>query len=228
MCGRSSLTKTEKELEKRFQATFYTEELERYNPLPNYNIAPTNMCPVIINQDKRHFHIFRWGLIPFWAKDPKIGASMINARVETVFEKPAFRQAVKSRRCLVPLDGFYEWKRSGAAKMPYRIQVTDTDIFAVAGLWEEWHQPGGTPVFSFTMLTTEANEFMQHIHDRMPVILKREHESLWLDDEISPIELIKQIPPYPSENLKAYRVSEKVNNVRNNDPSLILPVQGEN
>lgn len=227
MCGRSSLTKTEKELEKRFQATFYSEELERYNPIPNYNVAPTSMCPVIINQDKSHFHIFRWGLVPFWAKDLKIGASMINARMETVLEKPAFRQAVKSRRCLVPMDGFYEWKRSDAQKIPYRIQVADTDIFAVAGLWEEWHQPEGARVFTFTILTTEANTFMQPIHDRMPVILSREHESLWLDDDVSPAELLRQIPPYPSEHMKAYRVSDKVNNVRNNDPTLILPVEGE-
>lgn len=226
MCGRSSLTKTEKELEKRFQATFYSEELERYNPLPNYNVAPTSMCPVIINKDKNHFHIFRWGLVPFWAKDLKIGASMINARMETVLEKPAFRQAVKSRRCLVPMDGFYEWKRSATQKTPYRIQVADTDIFAAAGLWEEWHQPGGNPVFTFTVLTTDANAFMQPIHDRMPVILNIEQESLWLDDDISPAELLRQIPPFPSERMKAYRVSDKVNNVRNNDPSLILPVEG--
>ena len=123
MCGRSSLTKTEKEIEERFNATFYSDELERYNPLPNYNAAPSHMMPVITNQDPDHIHLYRWGLIPFWAKDEKIGYKMINARVETLMEKSAFKNAAKHRRCLVPMDGFYEWKKEGKTKTPYLIRL---------------------------------------------------------------------------------------------------------
>ena len=128
MCGRASLTKVEKDLEERFHATFYSEDLERYNPLPNYNVAPTQMHPVITNTDPDHLQFFKWGLIPFWAKDEKIGSRMINSRIETILEKPAFRNAVNKRRCLVPFDGFYEWKKTPTGKIPYRIILKDKDL----------------------------------------------------------------------------------------------------
>lgn len=223
MCGRSSLTKNEKEIEHRFNATFYSEELERYNPLPNYNIAPTHMCPIIINEDTSHIHVFRWGLIPFWAKDLKIGFKMINARSETLEEKPFFKNCLASKRCLVPLDGFYEWTIADGKKQPHRIQVTDQEIFSVAGLWDKWKDPVSNHIiYSFTIITLPANPFMAHIHDRMPAILSVEKEHLWLEDGLPLSEYAALLSPYPSEMMTSYEVSTAVNNVKNNSPELVL------
>jgi putative SOS response-associated peptidase YedK len=221
MCGRSSLTKTEKEIEERFHASFYSEELERYNPLPNYNVAPTHYHPVITNQDPYHIHLYRWGLIPFWSKDSKSGYKMINARIETLEEKPAFRNNVKIKRCLVPMDGFYEWKREGGHKLPYRIKAADQEIFSAAGLWEIWRDPEGNEIRSFSIITLRANQAVAPIHDRMPAMLLREQEQLWVSNDIPVHELLEMLQPYPAELTKIYRVSEKVNNVRENSPDLI-------
>jgi len=221
MCGRSSLTKTEKEIEKRFNATFYSEDLERYNPLPNYNVAPSHIHPVITNDDPEKISPFRWGLIPFWAKDEKVGYKMINARSETVLEKNSFKKPMESRRCIVPFDGFYEWKREGKTKTPYYITTTNTDIFSVAGLWEKWHSPAGDDIYSFTILTQGPNKLMENIHDRMPAILLPDQERLWLDMSLSPKEALEIISPYPSKFMKAIQVSSRVGNVRNNDATLI-------
>src|SRR5690606_13834509 len=134
MCGRSSLTVTEKELEARFNASFYSEDLERYNPIPNYNMAPSQLLPVIPHADPDHINLYRWGLIPFWAKDEKIGYKMINARSETVAEKAAFRQALAQRRCLWPIDGYYEWMTKGKEKIPYRVVMKNKAVYSIAGL----------------------------------------------------------------------------------------------
>lgn len=225
MCGRSSLSKTEKEIEKRFNATFYSDELVQYNPLPNYNVAPSHRHPIITNQDPEKIHLYKWGLVPHWAKDEKIGYKMINARIETVLEKNSFKKAVESRRCLVPMDGFYEWKRNGKEKIPYHITTTNVEIFSAAGLWEKWISHNtGEELYSFTVITQGPNELMKGIHDRMPAILLPEQESLWLDMSISPKEALQIIEPYPSEYMHAKRVSQKVGNVRNNDASLIEEV----
>ncbi len=226
MCGRSSLTKTEKELEDRFQATFYSDGLAQYNPLPNYNVAPSHFMPVITNTDSLHFQAYRWGLIPFWAKDIKIGYKMINARIETLMEKSTFKMAVSQRRCLVPADGFYEWKKVKDAngkliKQPYRITTTDQEVFAMAGLWDRWTAADGQQVFSFTVITQTPNEVVKDIHNRMPAILTPDQEKLWLSDDIPPQDLIDMIAPYPEDLMQAVPVSSKVNNVRNNDPSLL-------
>ncbi len=221
MCGRASLTKVEKDLEERFHATFYSEDLERYNPLPNYNIAPTHQHPVVTNADPEHLQYFRWGLIPFWAKDEKAGSRMINSRIESILEKPAFRNAVNKRRCLVPFDGFYEWKKTSAGKIPYRIVLKDRGIFAVAGIWEKWRSPSGEDIFSFSVITQPPNELMAPIHDRMPAILLPSQESLWLDTGISAEEALQILTPFPDDLLEAYTVSKKVNRVTENDPSLI-------
>jgi len=225
MCGRSSLTKTEKEIEERFNATFYSDELERYNPLPNYNAAPSHMMPIINNQDPDRIQLYRWGLIPFWAKDEKIGYRMINARVETLMEKSAFKNAVKHRRCLVPMDGFYEWKKEGNTKTPYRIILPETPIFTAAGLWESWKDSKGKEIFSFTVITQKPNTLMSTIHDRMPAILSPEQERLWIDNELSAADAISLIEPYPSELMSAYKVSARIGNVRNNDKYLLDPIQ---
>lgn len=225
MCGRSSLTKTEKEIEARFKATFYSEELERYNPLPNYNVAPTHMHPVIQMDDQKHIHLYKWGLIPFWAKDVSFGAKLINARSETLHEKPAFKSLLTSKRCIIPLDGFYEWKKDGKNKTPFRILTTDQEIFTVAGLWDIWHNGmTGENIHSFTIITIEANAFMKEIHDRMPAILTKQNEKSWLDFEIRPNDALELLLPYPSDLMKAYEVSDQVNKVSINNATLIEPV----
>jgi putative SOS response-associated peptidase YedK len=225
MCGRSSLTKTEKELEARFKATFYSDDLERYNPIPNYNVAPTNMHPVVINKDIAHINIYRWGLIPSWAKDEKVGYNMINARVESLMEKNAFKNLLAKKRCVVPMDGFYEWKKMGKVKQPYRIFTRDNEIFGVAGLYDEWKAPNGTTIHSYTIITLEANEFMASIHDRMPAILNIDAEKLWLDDTIPNEDLLALLVKYESDKMDCYPVSAKVGNVKEKGPDLIKPIQ---
>lgn len=221
MCGRSSLTKTEKELEERFRATFYTEELERYNPLPNFNVAPTHMHPVITQEDPEHLQLFRWGLIPFWSKDMKIGAKMINARIETIEEKPAFRQAFLHRRCIVPFDGYYEWKKTPEGKIPYRIKVKSEEIFTIAGLYENWRGPDNKTIHSFTLITKPAAPEIAHLHDRMPLLLLPEQESLWIDSSIPTKDVMAHLASVPGDDIYWYRVSDRVNKVSENDASLI-------
>ncbi len=227
MCGRSSLTKSEKELEKRFKASFYSEDLEKYNPLPNYNVAPTQVMPVITNNDTDHFLPMQWGLIPYWAKDKKIGYKMINARKETVLERSAYKSPMQKRRCLVPMDGYYEWKKNGKRKTPYRIKLNDQDLFAAAGLWEKWKSPSGELVFSFTILTQEPSEVIAHIHDRMPGILTAEQESAWLDMDIPASDALDIIQPYDSGAITCYPVSNRVGSVYENDAGLIDPVEND-
>lgn len=224
MCGRSSLTKTEKELEQRFRATFYTEDLERYNPLPNFNVAPTHMHPVINQEEPQIIHLFRWGLIPFWAKDMKIGSKMINARIEGIEEKPAFRQAFHKRRCIVPFDGYYEWQKTAEGKIPFRIQVKEVEIFTIAGLYEHWKSPEGKQINSFTLITREADPAIRHLHDRQPMVLLPEQEQLWLDASIPTKDLIHELVPMPGSHFKWYRVSDRVNKVSENDAGLVEAV----
>lgn len=225
MCGRSSLTKTEKELEERFRANFYSEDLERYNPLPNFNVAPTQLHPVITQQEPGAIHLYRWGLIPFWAKDIKIGSKMINARIEGIAEKPAFRQAFEKRRCLVPFDGYYEWMKTPEGKIPYRIKVTNTDIFCVAGLHEVWKGPEGKVIHSFTIITKEADPRIAHLHDRMPLILLPEQEKLWIDGSVPTKDVMNNLQPVPGDWITWYRVSDRVNKVTENDAGLVESVR---
>jgi putative SOS response-associated peptidase YedK len=225
MCGRSSLTKTEKELEERFKASFYSDELQRYNPLPNFNVAPTHMQPVVTNKDFNRFNIYRWGLIPSWAKDEKVGYNMINARIESLLEKPSFKYLVEKKRCIVPMDGFYEWKKSGKEKQPYRIFTKDKEIFGVAGLYDSWQNPEGKIINSYTIITLEANEFMSDLHDRMPAIMSEEAEKLWLDDTIPSKDLLSLLVKYESKKMDCYPVSTKVGNVKETGKELIEPIQ---
>ena len=207
MCGRSSLTKTEKEIEKRFNATFYSEELERYNPLPSSNICPSQMIPVITNQDPSHLQLYRWGLIPSWAKDAKIGYKMFNARKETILEKPAFRQAAVQRRCMVVMDSFYEWKKEGSNKKPYRILVKNQPLISVAGLWEMWINPQTAEVlYSCTIITQPPNSFMAKIHNRMPAILTPESERDWIDHKIKVEDAMQLLIPIESDTMEAYEM----------------------
>jgi len=231
MCGRASLSKIEKELEERFKATFYREELERYQVLPSYNIAPTHLHPVMINEQPNQLRLFQWGLIPYWAKDASIASKLINARKETILEKPAFRQAIQQRRCLVPFDGFYEWKKEGSHKQAYRISKKDESIFCVAGIWEKWINAQGKTIHTFTLLTQPPNPLLAKIHNRMPAILLPEQEKIWIDLKVNAQEALRLIVPYPDEALKAYPVSNRINKVRENDAALLNevkpgPIQG--
>ncbi|SRR5690606_2123600 len=224
MCGRSSLTVTEKQLEIRFNASFYSEDLERYNPIPNFNMAPSQKLPVITDSDPEHINLFRWGLIPFWAKDEKIGYRMINARSETVEQKPAFRQAFRSRRCLWPIDGYYEWIKKEKEKIPYRVVMRDEGIYTIAGMWESWKNPDGEKVYSFTALTKAASPSMEFLHHRMPVIIPKELEKQWLDPALDPSSFLEELPEFGTDQLRVYRVSQKVNSVQNNNKELVLEV----
>ena len=228
MCGRASLTANEKELEDRFNSTFYTEDIERYNPVPNYNFAPGQYFPVITNIDHRHFNVFKWGLIPFWAKNDKIGFKMINARAETIGSQRAYQAAFNRRRCLIPLDGFYEWKKIKKIKQPYRIVRNDKSIFSVAGLWESWDDSENNTINTFTIITVPANSLIKRIHDRMPAILFEDEEKMWIDNSIPLNDLKAMLKPYPSDLIFAYPVSRKVNNVRNNSPDLIQEIPEQN
>lgn len=232
MCGRASLSKTQKELEQRLQAEFYREDLEQFEAIRQYNIAPTHLHPVISSDDQKHIQFFKWGLIPSWAKDEKVGSKMINARIETILQKPAFRSAIQKRRCLVPFDGFYEWKKTSGGKTPYRITLKDGGIFCVAGIWEQWKSPAGKTIHSFAIVTQAPNQLMSGIHDRMPAILLPEQEHQWLDLSCSGADVLENIVPYPDQSLRAYTVSARVNKVSCNEPSLLeevtddFPTQG--
>jgi len=218
MCGRFSLTANEAELNLRF-------ELEGGDApyVPRYNGAPTQLLAVITGEKPQKLSYHRWGLIPPWAKDISIGNKMINARAETITEKASFRTPLFSKRCLVPADGFYEWQQD-AGKQPYRIFVKNNALFAMAGLWERWKSPTGEVVESFSIITTEANEFMKPIHNRMPVILKREDEKTWLGSKDS-VKILSLLKPYAAEDMDAYPVSKLVNSPRNEAPSIIEPAE---
>lgn len=217
MCGRFSLTVNEAELNLRF-------ELEGGDApyVPRYNGAPTQKLAVITNEKLHTLSYHRWGLIPPWAKDISIGNKMINARAETITEKASFRIPLFSKRCVVPSDGFYEWKQD-EMKQPFRIFVKNNPIFTMAGLWDRWKSPTGEVVESFTIITTEANDFMKPIHNRMPVILKPEDEKTWLGSKDSK-EILALLKPYASDEMNAYAVSKLVNSTRNESAVVIEPI----
>jgi putative SOS response-associated peptidase YedK len=219
MCGRYSITTNPEAMRRLFQFLNATP-----NVRPRYNAAPTDELPVVRldKEGNRELAMLRWGLIPSWAEDPKIGYSTINARAETVATKPAFREAFRKRRCLVPADGFYEWENTRDGKQPYRITLKDGEPFAMAGLWEWWRR-GEQRIESFTIIVTTANELSRRIHDRMPVILHPDTWDAWLTakDAETPTVLLQ---PYPASQMTIYPVSKRVGNVKNDDPELILPL----
>jgi putative SOS response-associated peptidase YedK len=195
---------------------------------PRYNIAPTQPVAAVrasSGANSREMALLRWGLIPFWAKNINMGARMINARSETVADKPAFRAAFRRRRCLVVADGFYEWQKVNGAKQPFYIHLQDGKAFGIAGLWERWEGAEGTAIESCTLLTTVPNELVRAVHDRMPVILAPEDYGLWLNPDIQSVEdLAPLLRPYPESEMLAYPVSRWVNSPRNNDPRCIEPL----
>lgn len=216
MCGRFSIIKKAEDIQSRFSIKAGLEDHQ-----PVYNAAPGMRLGVITNKNPERLEMYKWGLVPYWAKDVSIGYKMINARSETLAEKPSFRNFLKSKRCLVPADGFYEWKKDGKAKQPFRIFLRDESLFAFAGLWDSWNDPEGNTLHSFTIITTSANALMTPIHDRMPVILFPENEKLWLDSSASQDQLLSLLKPYPAELMDCYKISSLVNSPVNNSPEVL-------
>jgi putative SOS response-associated peptidase YedK len=230
MCGRYFLITPGDELKGQFGF------VEQPNLAPRYNIAPTQEAPVLRQRrepaGERTLQNLRWGLVPPWATDLKIGAQMINARAETALDKPAFRNAFRRRRCLVPADGFYEWRQEGKEKRPYLIARRDGAPFAFAGLWERWTPKEPTPgapafVDSFTILTTTANALLRSLHERMPVILPREAHARWLDPDAAPEGLRGVLVPAPEDLLRYVPVGSRVNAAHEDDAALIAPTGPE-
>jgi putative SOS response-associated peptidase YedK len=219
MCGRFTLSHSPEAIAQSFGLSALP------TLTPRYNIAPTQPVPVVRvmpERSEREFTYLTWGLIPSWAKDPKMGAKLINARSETLAEKPSFRTALKRRRCLVVADGFYEWQRSPNGKQPFFIGLQDHQPFGLAGLWEHWQSADGSEIESCTIITTEANELMRPIHDRMPVILRPEHYDRWLDPHVeSGVQSL--LTSYAAEAMIAYPVSSAVNNPRHDAPDCVAP-----
>ncbi len=221
MCGRYTQMMSWRELVELYRLT---DDQPALNVPARYNVAPTQQVPIVRLEDgKRHLAMVRWGLVPRWAKDTKIGYKLINARAETVSEKPSFRSAFKARRCLVPASGFYEWKGQAESKQPYYITLKERPM-SLAGLWGSWRSPKGERVESCTILTTTANPLLSEIHGRMPVILAPNDIDPWLYPGSEPEKLKVLFEPYPAKAMTAYPVSKSVGNVRNDEPSLIEPV----
>lgn len=221
MCGRFSLTLALAKLRQAFPNVEFVEEL-----IPHYNIAPTQPIAVVPNIQPLKMEYYRWGLIPSWAKDPGIGVRLINARAETLREKPAFRSAYGSRRCLVLADGFFEWVsiEGKKTKLPIYFRMKSGTPFALAGLWEVWKANDENEIRSATIITTEANEMVGQFHERMPVILPQDKYSIWLDPERKSGDTFQGLlKPYPAEEMTCYPVSTLANSAVNDSPDVILP-----
>jgi putative SOS response-associated peptidase YedK len=222
MCGRYKLTRRKQLVEEHFDSVSGVEDWN-----PRYNIAPTQHIPVIRQNPKepiRELSLMRWGLIPSWSKDSSAAARMINARSETAGTKPAFRDALKSRRCLIPADGFYEWMRTGKSKQPYCFELNDGELFAFAGLWDRWKDGTGKVLETCSILTTTPNAVTAAVHDRMPVILDPDNYDLWLDPGMRDVgaasELLK---PYDARLMRCHPVSSRINHVANDDAACCSP-----
>lgn len=222
MCGRFTLTADPKKIKDAFPWLKVPAGIQ-----PRFNIAPTQPVAAVPNDGENRLDFFTWGLVPFWAKDPSIGSRMINARAETLAEKPAFRNAYRRRRCLILADGFYEWQQQGdgKGKIPIYIYMNSGEPFAFGGLWENWQSPDGSEILSCTIITTPPNELVSPIHNRMPLILPQSSYELWLEPgEVSPDRLDPLLKPFSAGQMKFHPVSRQVNNPANEDPSCIQEV----
>ena len=217
MCGRFTLHHSTEDVAERFAVEQTLLELT-----PRYNIAPSQPVPVIIQRDGRLMREHAWGLVPFWAKDPATGNRMINARAESLVDKPTFKRAFSVQRCLIPASGYYEWKKADGGKNPHYIQAADGQPFAMAGLFEKWSDPDGLPLRTCAVITTEPNELAAAIHNRMPAILTHDAEEIWLDPETRPEALLAVLRPYPGE-LSAHAVSRLVNKAATDEAACIEP-----
>jgi putative SOS response-associated peptidase YedK len=224
MCGRYRLSRRKQILEEHFDSVSGEEDWS-----PRYNIAPTQPVPVIRQNPRqavRELSLLRWGLVPSWGRDISMAASMINAWSETASSKPAFREALQSRRCLIPADGFYEWQRTGKTKQPYCFEVSDGQLFAFAGIWDRWQDARGKALETCAILTTTANGLTSTIHDRMPVILERDNYDLWLDPGMKNASAVSDLlKPYDARLMRSFPVSSRVNHVDNDDEACSAPVE---
>jgi len=224
MCGRYRLSRRKQILEAHFETAEWPDDWS-----PRYNVAPTQAVPVIRQHPKepaRQLSHMLWGLIPNWAKDPSIASSTINAKSETAADKPAFRDPLKFRRCLIPADGFYEWKKNGASKQPYCFEVDRGELFAFAGLWDGWKDGNGKWVKTCTIMTITPNTVTASVHDRMPVILNPGSYDLWLDPRMTEVKTISELlKPYDVSAMRCYPVSNRVNSVTNDDEECSRPVE---
>ena len=218
MCGRFSLITISEFLSNRFNVTI-EEEL-----VPRYNIAPSQNIPIITNVNPGKLIMARWGLVPHWAKDKSVGYSMINARAETLLEKSSYKMPFQRQRCLIPADGFYEWKKTDTKKVPYRITLKDQKVFAFAGIYDIW-KTEEEELLSCSIITTTPNRLVAQIHDRMPAILRQEHERLWLAE--TPVARLSEVAlvPYPPEQMKSEQISELINSPKNDSVEVIKPVK---
>lgn len=221
MCGRFSISTPQEEIKKRFG-------IDRWEAAyrGRYNAAPGQPLPVVIQPaDQRILAAYIWGLVPFWAKDKKIGNRLINARAETVASKPAFRSAFKRQRCLVPADGFFEWSKKSKPHVPFYITLKNRHPFAFAGIYDHWEH-NQEVLHSFAIITTDANGLVARIHDRMPVILDKKEEALWLDQRTPLEQAVQLLTPYPAGRMQAYPISTLVNNPRHDQPEITTPQKG--
>lgn len=221
MCGRFSLSKPVEAVAGHFSVKSETPLL------PRYNIAPSQMIAVIQKQPggpERQLSMMRWGLIPRWGKDSRIGFKLINARAETLTEKPAFRPAYRQRRCLIAADGFYEWRHEGRQKQPYLFQMKEGGIFAFAGIWEQWQSPTGEDVLSCSIITTAANDLVHQVHERMPVIIEPGNYDFWLDPAQNADALKPLLQPFSPDQMTAWPVGARVNSPRNDDPDCMKKI----
>ena len=222
MCGRYTQTANLESLTSRFGLTDTSEMFGL-----RYNLAPGQQAPVLIKDAFLTASLMQWGLVPSWARNPSIGYKLINARAETLQEKPSFKKSLVDRRCLVLADGFYEWRKLGRDKIPMRFVLKSREPFAFAGLWDRWRKPGGGTLLSYTIITTEANEFIRSFHHRMPVILDRKNETSWLEPGLrDPARILSLLTPYPSKEMEGYDVSTLVNSPINNGPECIKRING--
>jgi putative SOS response-associated peptidase YedK len=223
MCGRYRLSRRKQLVEEYFETEPWQEDWN-----PRYNIAPTQPVPVIRQHPRepvRQISIMRWGLVPHWAKDTSGAARTINARSETAATKPAFRDPLKYRRCLIPADAFYEWKRDGTSKQPYCFEVNDGEIFAFAGLWDGWKNAEGRWIKTCSILTTTPNAVTSSVHDRMPVILHPDIYNLWLDPGMTDVQVISELlKPYDAASMRSYPVGTRINHVAHDDEECSRPV----
>lgn len=223
MCGRYANAAQKEQIKKEFRTL-----VNNSGDQPKYNIAPSQMVDaVLILNNERNLVRLKWGLIPSWAKDPDIGNRMINARAETLAEKPSFREAFKSRRCIIPASGFYEWQKKGTSgKQPFYFYLKEKNVFGFAGLWESWiDKQTGEELETCTIITTEANEILKSVHDRMPVILKSESYDEWLDTKLKDTAKLQELlKPYSAKEMDSYAVSKSVNIPETNSPELVKPL----
>ena len=224
MCGRYRLSRRKQIIEEHFDTAQCDDDWS-----PRYNIAPTQPVPVIRQNPKepvRELSLMRWGLIPHWSRDASIASSTINAKSETAATKPAFRDPLKYRRCLIPADAFYEWKRTATSKQPYCFEVNDGDLFAFAGLWDGWKDASGQWIKTCSILTTTPNTLASAVHDRMPVILHADSYDLWLDPGLTDLQVVSELlKPYDARLMRSYPISTRINHVANDDEECSHPVE---